>query len=395
METIKEAVRALQSEQPVILSAWLEDVQARLWHLDHALFTRRGVLIGCGRETLTALNGFLQAAANSENPLVASSPSETMACAQSWAACALAWSDLRVLLTQLAAHTRTILSQKAIEPEAQQLCEGFWQSIVTMLADHRVTELERQLASLSEEAIASQHLAGRFLANASHEVRTPLTAVLGFSELLLEEAYGPLTPEQRTNIGHIENSAQNLLEIINNLLDLLHIRAGKLTLNYRPIQAAQLLHDLYNILVPLATRKNVVFTLDVPDTLGVIEADENIVRHILYHLVSSSLRSTPAGGTVSVSAERSDQRLTALIRDTALHLPPEAIANMQPFRLLENSPARGYEGWEVGLPLVRRYIDLHGGELEMDSRPEQGTLFRVSFPVTRAHASASGKSSNA
>jgi signal transduction histidine kinase len=109
------------------------------------------------------------------------------------------------------------------------------------------------------------------------------------------------------------------------------------------------------------------------------------VRHIVYHLLASGIRATPAHGEVSLTAERSADTVTILTRDTALHIPPEALANMlDPFPRLENSPARGYEGWEVGLPLVRRYVALHGGELEMESLPQNGTIFRIILPISRS-----------
>ena len=102
------------------------------------------------------------------------------------------------------------------------------------------------------------------------------------------------------------------------------------------------------------------------------------MRHIIYHLLASGLRSTPSGGEVVLSAERSAEALVIRTHDTALHLPPEAVANMMaPFPLLENSPTRGYEGWEIGLPLVHRYVELLQGTMELESLPERGTTFTI------------------
>ena len=241
--------------------------------------------------------------------------------------------------------------------------------------------------SLESESALTEHLAGRFLANASHELRTPLTAILGFSELLLEDTYGPLNDAQRTALGHIEESAQTLLEVVNNLLDLLHIRAGNLVLGYRLIDIADVLQSLHSILSPLSARRGVAFRLELPADLGQIESDEKIVRHIVYHLLASGLRSTPAGGEVTLTAERTPDALLIRTHDTALHLPPEAVANMMgPFPLLENSPARGYEGWEIGLPLVHRYVELLQGTIRLESLPERGTTFTVSLPLKRPKA---------
>ena len=237
---------------------------------------------------------------------------------------------------------------------------------------------------LESEAALTQHLAGRFLANASHELRTPLTAILGFSELLLEDTYGPLNEAQRTALGHIEESAHNLLEVVNNLLDLLHIRAGNLILRYKMVDIAEVLRSLHTVLSPLSARRGVGFQLDLAEGLGQVDTDEKIVRHIVYHLLASGLRSTPAGGQVVLSAERTAQHLVIRTHDTALHLPPEAVANMMgPFPLLENSPARGYEGWEIGLPLVHRYVGLLEGTMQLESLPERGTTFTIKLPLQR------------
>ncbi len=237
---------------------------------------------------------------------------------------------------------------------------------------------------LESEAALTQHLAGRFLANASHELRTPLTAILGFSELLLEDTYGPLNDAQRTALGHIEESAHNLLEVVNNLLDLLHIRAGNLVLRYRMVEIADVLQSLHSVLSPLSARRGVGFQLELAEGLGQVETDEKIVRHIIYHLLASGLRSTPPGGHVVLSAERSADALLIRTHDTALHLPPEAVFNMMgPFPLLENSPTRGYEGWEIGLPLVHRYVELLQGSMEMESLPDRGTTFTIKLPLQR------------
>ncbi len=304
-------------------------------------------------------------------------------CALEWDALSAPWTDIRAMLNILASKIRDFAEDRGFGNDFEQ-CIFPLTTILMAFADRRMSHIEHQLAAHREEAAATQHLAGRFLANASHELRTPLTAVLGFAELLMEGTYGELAEEQRNAMMHIENSAQNLLEIINNLLDLLHIRSGKLTLQYRPVAMTPLLHNIYEILTPLANRKSVKFSLELADDLGMIEADENIVRHIVYHLLSSALRATPMGGQVCLRASRDGQRFIIVTHDTALHLPPEAIANMMdPFPILENSPARGYEGWEVGLPLVRRYVDLHAGTLDLESFPDKGTTFYIGLPVSR------------
>ena len=311
-------------------------------------------------------------------------------CAEQLARLPIAWPDLRQLLHLLGAQMRHELQRASAPSDLEDtnlsltFYDGALEALAGRVADLRIGQLEQEVAGHQEQTLATQHLAERFLGNASHELRTPLTAILGFAELLLEETYGELTPAQATTVGHIENSAQNLNEIVSNMLDLLHIRAGKLQLQYRPVSVKALLEHLHIILMPLAGRKSVAFLLELPDDPGTVEMDENIVRHIVYHLLSSALRATPAGGEVILRARRDAPSLLLEVRDTALHLPSDAIANMlDPFPRLENSPTRGYEGWEVGLSLVRRYVELHRGELSLESLPDKGTIFTVALPLTR------------
>lgn len=418
MWTSQQLADVLQKNQTKILQGWRKEAQTRLWHLDKEIFSgQTEPAVACASATLSAFIAYYQsisgvggatenadlasgfpvaplfvsvAEANAfvsggnENGLRPESATPFLDCAAPWVALPITWADLCTLLSLLITEIRQQMVVDGADDETLLSEDKTFHTLVDTVANLRIEGLEKQLASQRDEAVMTQHLAGRFLANASHEIRTPLTAVVGFSELLVEETYGPLSEEQRAVIGHIENSAQNLLEIVNNLLDLLHIRAGKLTLQYRPVNIGELLRHLYNILNPLAKRKNVHFHLELPEEPGVIEADENIVRHIIYHLLSSGIRATPAGGTVLLSTEREGGNLVIITKDTALHLPPEAVANMlDPFPRLENSPVRGYDGWEVGLPLVRRYVELHGGELEITSLPDHGTLFRILLPVAR------------
>jgi signal transduction histidine kinase len=378
MWTASEHQSALREAEAGIVRHWAGEARSSLWHLSRDLFARDGVVTHEVTEMIEALRA---SHAGREAGTVVGEEVRSQ-CARSLAALPLAWTDIRVLLTLLNASIQQALAERGADVEALALNSGYLAAIGGEAADLRVQTLEMELSSRREEEVVTQHLAGRFLANASHELRTPLTAVLGFAELLKDESYGPLSEEQATAVGHIENSAQNLLEIVNNLLDLLHIRAGKLTLRYRLLDVNVVLTDLYQILLPLAQRKHVQFNLVLADELGQMEADENIVRHIVYRLLSSALRATPGGGQVELRAWRDAQAIHIEAQDTALHLPPDAIANMlEPFPRLEDAPSRGYEGWEVGLPLVRRYVDLHNGMLDLHSLPTQGTVFHVSLPL--------------
>lgn len=407
--TCLNSAKVLRDNQGIIMRQWQKTVQAELWHLNRELYSRKGAAHTAALELLSALASCHEYAGieriQAENDAVTakstSQPAEIHAAShtygsrlaytdglgtasQLFAALPLHWPDVQRMLLCLENESRLILEARGADAPALHNNDGYCAFVIAAVADRRIRQCELELAGYQDEAVTTQHLAGRFLSNASHELRTPLTAILGFTELLMEESYGPIVPAQSQALAHIENSAQNLLECINNLLDLLRIRAGKLILQYILVDVTPLMQELYTTLQPLAERKKVEFPMTLADDLGQIEADKSIFRHIIYHLLSSSLRATPAGGCVEVRAWRDVSMITVEARDTALHIPPEALANMvASFPLLENSPARGYEGWEVGLPLIRRYLDLHKGELQMESLPDRGTIFRVVIPIAR------------
>ena len=415
MWTAQQARTIVEQQQRHILQQWQANVNSRLWHLEKTLFGTHGAAINCAKTLIGLLSdqemlesayppanfslfeamAALEPAVAAPRPLTLTAmPLQSQdteanrrygACARDWAALPLSWIDLRTLIECFSQTLLAVLKDQNADGETLSAFNGIVSHLICAATGVRAARSEHELDAQREEMLATQHLTTRFLGNASHELRTPLTAILGFAELLLDGHYGELPPVQQTALSHIDNSAQNLLEIINNLLDLLHIRTGKLKPHYRSIPLASVLENIYQILVPLSQRKEVAFSLHVDDSIGAIEADENIVRHIVYHILASSLRATPKGGQVRISARRDAAQVCIILEDTALHLPEEALENMMnPFPRLENVPVRGYEGWEVGLPLVLRYIGLHGGSLELKSLPETGTSFLVYLPIKAA-----------
>jgi signal transduction histidine kinase len=374
----------LRDNTESLLQEIRKEAETRLWHLDQKLWSRNGVATRCLKatleelDTLPGLRGIAEAAQTLADANVRLRVSEPH-----WIEMGLNWADTAALLDIVRQKVHQVLSLGSPDGAAW-LVQAALNSLRAEIGESQLRAQAAELERQRDDLLATQHLTGRFLANASHEVRTPLTAVLGFSELLLEETYGELSAEQRTAVGHIENSARNLLEIINNILDLMQFRAGKLDLQFRRVAPAPLLRNIYQILLPLAERRKVRFIEQVPEDLGTIQADEGIVRHIVYYLLESGLRATPEDGDVVLSAHRSDGILTIVTHDTALHFPPEAIEKMNDaYPILENSPARGYEGWEIGLPLVRRYVDLHAGTLDIQSSSDDGTTIRVHLPAKR------------
>jgi signal transduction histidine kinase len=380
-----DLIARLKTEQKALLRDIRQDATKRFWYLDRQVWSKKGALTRCLASTVKELCAHLADGLGSDSAGPSSQAIQLKESAPRWGESGLNWADTVALIDIVQLRTVEFAGS---DRAADWLAGAALGSLKAEIAGIYLRAQADEMARQRDSGVASQHLAGRFLANASHELRTPLTAVLGFSELLLEETYGPLTDEQRTAVGHIENSAQNLHEIINNMLDLMQFRAGRLELQYRHMAAAPVLRNIYDILLPLSKRRKVQFRHEIPEDLGSMESDEGIIRHIVYHLIESALRATAEGGEVVLRAERNDRVLTIVTYDTALHFPQEAIDKMNDaYPILENSPARGYEGWEIGLPLVRRYVDLLGGTLDIESSPDAGTRIRVHLPTHRSPAS--------
>ena len=374
-----DAAARLRESEKELLQEIRQEAETRLWHLDRLVWTRKGVVTRCLNAAVRELCALLVRAATVEPGV----PAKLRDSVPQWSETGLSWNDVATLADLIEERTLAFVGAESFAG-AQWLVQSAIASLKAEVACEYLRAQTEEMGRQREDNVASRHLAGRFLANASHELRTPLTAVLGFSELLLEDTYGAMTPEQRTAVGHIENSAQNLHEIVNNMLDLMQFRAGKLELHFRRLAISPVLHNVYDILLPLSKRRKVLFDRDVPDDLGSMDADEGILRHIVYNLLESSLRATPENGRVVLRAERSEDAIKIIAFDTALHFPQEAIQNMNDaFPILENSPARGYDGWEIGLPLVRRYVDLHSGTLAIESSPDSGTTITVRLPSER------------
>ncbi len=392
MPLSKPAIAAFRGERAAILEGWRKKMEAETDPLSAHLFARKGAASLAAASTLDHLGHHFKAAYEGGERVL--SRERVASFGQD---CALYWNEVTGLRGRI---TRPVLSlqdevlnglvRRGLENETLLAYQILFLEMGLFLEKRTVEGLQLEVDTLREEFAASHHIANRFLANSSHELRTPLTAVLGFSELLLEGNYGELTETQAPIVGHIENSAQNLLEIINNLLDVLHIRSGSLNLKREPVSIFSILTHICDILSPLSVRKQVTLVCSLQDT-GMIFADENIVRHIFYSLLSSSLRATPSGGEVSIQNRKAGENIEIEVTDTAFYLPQEAIQQLkEPFPLLENAPVRGYEGWEVGLPLALRYVEMHEGEIVIESQPHQGTCFRITLPIRPPAAEALG-----
>ena len=248
--------------------------------------------------------------------------------------------------------------------------------------------LERQtieLAATAEKLNAANAAKSLFLANMSHELRTPLNAILGFSEIMREALVGPLSAKYQNYARDIHASGTYLLRLINDVLDTSKIEVGQLRLQEEPIDVAELLTECERLVADKAAAAGIQLSRELPPDLPALLADRLRIKQIVLNLLSNAIKFTPPAGEVSVGVTRPAKGGLALrISDTGIGMRPEDIPlALEPFRQLDNSFTRRYEGTGLGLPLAKALVELHGGRLIVESAPQKGTRVTAWLPPSR------------
>jgi protein-histidine pros-kinase len=238
---------------------------------------------------------------------------------------------------------------------------------------------------LVERAVQeASRLKSEFLASMSHELRTPLNAVIGFSEFLIDERPGPLNAKQKEYIHDILQSGRHLLELINDVLDLSKVEAGRMDLFPERFSLAEAIGEVCSILSPLATNKNIALNREVAGDLGEVTLDKQRLKQILYNLLSNALKFTDEGGRVEISAVPQDEGWFRLaVHDTGIGISAENMGKLFiEFQQLDQGFSRRYQGTGLGLALTKKLVELQGGTISVESEPGQGSTFTVTLPVT-------------
>ncbi len=311
------------------------------------------------------------------------------------------------------------LEQETPDPHIEALRRAGWRSmlavpllreqeIIGMLVVRRTvpgpfpdltTELMETLASQSAVAIHHARLfreledksrqlevAGRhkseFLASMSHELRTPLNAVIGFSDVLLEQMFGELNERQEAYIRDIRDSGRHLLELINEILDLSRIEAGRMELEVGPLSLPELMEHGLAMIRERATQHRITVSLDVAPEVGIVWGDELKLKQVVLNLLTNAVKFTPDGGTVEATATVVGAEARVTVRDTGIGIAEDEQERIfEAFQRGGRSPQASAEGTGLGLTLSKQIVELHGGQLWMTSRLGGGSTFGFSIPV--------------
>ena len=248
-----------------------------------------------------------------------------------------------------------------------------------------VTERKRhaeELEKMRRQAEDANRLKSEFLANMSHELRTPLNSVIGFSELIHDGKAGPVTADQKEYLGDVLGSAHHLLQLINDILDLAKIEAGKIRFRPESIALDALTKEICGSLRTISDNKKIHVTVEILPATDAIEADAGRLKQVLYNYLSNALKFTPEGGQVHVRARpEGDDFYHLSVQDNGPGIPLEDQGRLfVAFQQLDASTAKKFQGTGLGLALTKKIVEAQGGRVGVDSTPGKGAIFYAVLP---------------
>jgi signal transduction histidine kinase len=257
-------------------------------------------------------------------------------------------------------------------------------------AEEAKFELEKTIVELDlayQQLQDLDRLKTRFFSNMSHELRTPLNAIIGFAEDALDGLAGELTPRQARYVSNILNAGRHLLTVINDILDLAKLQSGKATLDAKPMAIQEAFMGLATTLQPLVSRKKQTLTIVDASGLPPVLADPAKVHQILLNLGSNAHKFTPEGGRIQLEAERAGDFVAVRVTDNGIGMSPEALTHLfEEFRQVEQYRKPQEQGTGLGLAITKRMVEIHGGDIKVQSAVGEGTTFEFTLPVAEVSA---------
>jgi len=243
-----------------------------------------------------------------------------------------------------------------------------------------VTERKRFEKSLQE----ANRMKSEFLANMSHELRTPLNGIIGFSEFLFDEKPGPLNPKQKEYLGDVLTSARHLLQLINDVLDLAKVEAGKMELHPEIFQVHKAVEEVAAVIKGMAQKRQIAVGIDIGAGLEAVRLDQHKFKQVLYNLLSNAIKFSDDNGEIAIRAQRLDRhQIEVQVRDTGMGIKAEDINRLfTEFEQLDSGTARRFEGTGLGLALTKKIVEFQGGRISVESELGKGSAFTVVLPVT-------------
>ncbi len=290
-------------------------------------------------------------------------------------------------------HDFTTIGRRIMLLNARQIERVLGKERIILLAIEDITERKEteaglvkaheELTELASELRRTAKAKSEFLANMSHELRTPLNSINGFSEVLYDETFGPLNVKQRQYVNNVLTSGKHLLLLINQILDMAKVEAGKMNLALSNLPMKSLLNDLSMLVADMVSKKKIEMLLEIDEDLPDIEADELKVKEIIYNLLSNAVKFTPEGGKIGMRAKKADFDIEVVVWDTGVGIASENMEKIfEGFFRVDTPYSRVTEGTGLGLPLSKKFVELHGGKFYVESKGlNKGTSVRFTLPI--------------